>query len=42
MKGQRYATDKVRSGEEAKRQREEFLETLEQVRKGAPYPEVKS
>ena len=42
LKGQRYVTEKARTGEEAKRQREEFLKTLEQVKRGAPYPAVKS
>jgi four helix bundle protein len=31
-KGQRYVTDRVRAGEQAKRDREAFLKTLEQTR----------
>jgi four helix bundle protein len=41
IKGQRYLTDKTRKIEEAKRSRDEFLQTLERVRQGAPYPESK-
>lgn len=37
MKGRRYVTEKTRTGEKGKREREEFLEMLEAVRKGAPY-----
>jgi four helix bundle protein len=33
MKGQRYVTDKVRAGEQAKLEREEFLKKLERIRK---------
>jgi len=39
IKGQRYLTDKTRNAAQAKRDRDEFLQTLEQVRRGAPYPE---
>ena len=38
MKGQRYVTDKVRTGDQAKREREEFLRELEQIRKGITSP----
>ena len=34
MKGPRYVTDKVRAGDQAKREREEFLKTLERARHG--------
>jgi four helix bundle protein len=39
IKGQRYLTDKTRRIDQAKRDRDEFLQTLEQVRQGAPYIE---
>ncbi|HXW15254.1 MAG TPA: four helix bundle protein [Terriglobia bacterium] len=42
IKGQRYLTDKTRRADQAKRERDEFLQTLEQVRRGAPYPESKN
>ncbi len=42
LKGQRYVTEKMKAGDQAKREREEFLRTLEQVRKGASYPQAKS
>ena len=42
IKGQRYLTDKTRRADQAKRERDEFLQTLEQVRRGAPYPERKN
>ena len=42
IKGQRYLTDKTRRADQAKRERDEFLQTLEQVRQGAPYPERKN
>jgi hypothetical protein len=41
IKGQRYLTDKTRKTDQAKRDRDEFLQTLEQVRRGAPYAESK-
>jgi four helix bundle protein len=41
IKGQRYLTDKTRKADQTKRDRDEFLQTLEQVRRGAPYPESK-
>lgn len=41
IKGQRYLTDKTRKADQAKRDRDEFLQTLEQVRRGAPYPETR-
>jgi four helix bundle protein len=34
MKGQRYVTDKVRSSDQRKIEREEFLKKLERIRKG--------
>lgn len=37
MMGQRHVTEKIKSADEAKRGREDFLKKLEQVRKGAPY-----
>ncbi len=42
IKGQRYLTDKTHRADQAKRERDEFLQTLEQVRRGAPYPERKN
>jgi four helix bundle protein len=41
IKGQRYLTDKTRKADQAKRDRDEFLQTLEQIRRGAPYPETR-
>ena len=41
IKGQRYLTDKTRKADQAKRDRDEFVQTLEQVRRGAPYPETR-
>jgi four helix bundle protein len=38
LKGQRYVTEKLKAGERSRRQREEFLKTLERVRRGAAYP----
>lgn len=38
MKGQRYQTDKMRRANDARRQREEFLETLDRIRKGDVTP----
>lgn len=34
MKGQRYATDKVREGERKMAERDEFLKKLERIRRG--------
>jgi len=42
IKGQRYLTDKTRRADQAKRERDQFLQTLEQVRRGAPHPESKN
>ncbi len=39
--GQRYLNDKTRKAEQVKRDRDEFLQTLEKVRHGAPYIESK-
>ena len=36
LKGQRFVTEKTRRASEARRQREEFLEKLAQIRKGGP------
>jgi len=41
IKGQRYLTDKTRKTDQAKRDRDEFLLTLEQVRRGSPYIETR-
>jgi len=41
IKGQRYLTAKTRKADQAKRERDEFLQKLEQVRRGAPYNESK-
>jgi four helix bundle protein len=41
IKGQRYLTDKTRKADQAKRDRDEFLQTLGQVRRGAPYSEAR-
>jgi four helix bundle protein len=40
IKGQRYLTDKSRKTDQAKRERDEFLQTLELVRRGVPYDEA--
>jgi four helix bundle protein len=40
IKGQRYLTAQTRRIYQAKRDRIEFLQTLEQVRQGAPYTKV--
>ena len=40
IKGQRYLTDKSRKMDQAKRERDEFLQTLELVRQGVPYDEA--
>jgi len=40
LKGQRYVTEKVKAGEQMRRKRQEFLETLKRVKQGAPYPEA--
>ena len=37
IKGQRYLTDKSRKTDQAKRERDEFFQTLELVRQGVPY-----
>jgi four helix bundle protein len=39
IRGQRCLTDKTRKTDQAKRERDEFLQKLEQVRRGMPYPE---
>ncbi len=36
LKGQRYVTEKSRKVEQARRERDEFLEKLEGIRKGSP------
>jgi hypothetical protein len=41
IKGQRYLTDNTRRTDQAKRERDQFLQTLEQVRQGAPYTDSK-
>ena len=41
IKGQRYLTDQTRKTDQAKRDRDEFLQRLEQVRRGAPYTELR-
>jgi four helix bundle protein len=41
LKGQRYVTERVKAVEQAKHEREEFLRTLEHVKKGMPYTQVK-
>ncbi len=38
MKGQRYQTDKMRRANDVRRQREEFLQTLDRIRKGDVTP----
>jgi four helix bundle protein len=38
IKGQRYLTDKTRRVDQARRDRDEFLQTLAQLRPGDPYP----
>jgi four helix bundle protein len=38
IKGQRYLTDKARRTDQAKRERDEFLQTLEQIRQGGSNP----
>ena len=35
MKGQRYVTEKTRKADQARRERDEFLKKLEQIRRGA-------
>jgi len=42
VKGQRYLTDKTRKTGQARRERDEFLQKLQQVRQGAPYTESRS
>lgn len=41
IKGQRYLTDQSRKTDQVKRERDEFLQTLELVRKGVPYDEAR-
>ncbi len=36
LRGQRYVTEKSRKVEQARRERDEFLEKLERIRKGSP------
>jgi len=38
MKGQRYQTDKMRRASDARWQREDFLQTLDRIRKGDVTP----
>jgi hypothetical protein len=40
MNGQRYVSGKTRNADKAAREREEFLQNLERIRKGEPVLEV--
>lgn len=40
IKGQRYLTENSRKNDQAKRERHEFLHTLDLVRRGVPYDEA--